>query len=391
MIAAADFKVKQYDYDGAIGLLESREGYSESALLQAKVEWYRAKKALCVENTPDMVAHVFTHSLSVDFDRAFDGDDRMYAYNKDMLTVDEFKKILQSLYDRGYVLVSLHDMAELGPDGTMRAKSIWLPRGKKPLVFSQDDVSYYHVYEGDGFADCLFVDENGKVKNKYTDAAGNVLVGDYDMVPILDTFVEEHPDFSYHGRKGILAMTGYNGLFGYRTDTDYLERTNLLPDQQAWLDAHPEYNYEADCAAAKAVADAMKANGWEFASHSWGHIPMNTADMAWIQRDTLKWQLRVEPILGKTDVFIYAYGADIHSTATYPADSEKYQFLKAAGFNYFCNVDGSSLNWCQLGSTYLRQGRMNLDGYRLMTGPERVAELFDAEEVIDKRRPQMWK
>ncbi len=47
------------------------------------------------------------------------------------------------------------------------------------------------------------------------------LVGDYDLVPILDSFIKEHPDFSYHGRKGILAMTGYNGVLGYRTDSAY--------------------------------------------------------------------------------------------------------------------------------------------------------------------------
>ena len=41
------------------------------------------------------------------------------------------------------------------------------------------------------------------------------------MVPLIDTFVKEHPDFSYHGRKGILAMTGYDGVLGYRTDIAY--------------------------------------------------------------------------------------------------------------------------------------------------------------------------
>lgn len=53
----------------------------------------------------------------------------------------------------------------------------------------------------------LVLDENGEVKNEYVDADGNVLVGDYDLVPLLDSFIKEHPDFSYHGRKGILAMT----------------------------------------------------------------------------------------------------------------------------------------------------------------------------------------
>jgi hypothetical protein len=49
------------------------------------------------------------------------------------------------------------------------------------------------------------------------DANGNTVTGDYDMVPILEKFVAQHPDFSYRGAKAVLALTGYNGLLGYRT------------------------------------------------------------------------------------------------------------------------------------------------------------------------------
>ena len=54
-------------------------------------------------------------------------------------------------------------------------------------MLSQDDVSYYHYQDGYGLADKLLIDENGDVKNQYTDADGNVLIGDYDMVPWIDT------------------------------------------------------------------------------------------------------------------------------------------------------------------------------------------------------------
>ena len=37
------------------------------------------------------------------------------------------------------------------------------------------------------------------------------------MVPLIDAFVKKHPDFSYRGAKGTLALTGYNGVLGYRT------------------------------------------------------------------------------------------------------------------------------------------------------------------------------
>ena len=75
---------------------------------------------------------------------------------------------------------------------------------------------------------------------------GSVSVGDYDLVPLLDAFVEAHPDFSYHGRKGVLAMTGYEGVLGYRTDIAYKTRENLEPTQQEFLDSHPDFNYEEE-------------------------------------------------------------------------------------------------------------------------------------------------
>ena len=65
-----------------------------------------------------------------------------------------------------------------------------------------------------------------------------------------------------------MAMTGYNGVFGYRTDTDYVKKEHLEDDQAKWLQAHPEYNFDKDVADAKVIAQALKDEGWEFASHT---------------------------------------------------------------------------------------------------------------------------
>lgn len=389
LMAQADLKAAQYDYDGAAELLKSYAGYGTNTEMQQKVAGYEASKAACVEISPDTVTHVFVHSLIVDTSRAFDGDAAQDGYNLNMVTVDEFKKIIQSMYENGYVLVSLHDMGEIDANGQMQRKSIRLPEGKKPIVFSQDDVSYYHSYSGDGFADRLIVDENGEVKNEYTDAAGNTTVGDYDMVPVLDSFVKEHPDFSYHGQKGIIALTGYNGVLGYRTDGDYRDRTSLQDDQRKWLEEHPDFDYDADVAAATKVADAMKENGWEFASHTWGHISVGDRSLEDIQTDTQKWLDYVKPIVGDTDMIIFAFGSDIGDWTGYASDNEKFNYLKSVGFDYFCNVDGSTLCWVQFGNTYLRQARMNIDGYRMATNPDILSPLFDVSSVYDTSRPAM--
>ncbi|MDQ9886715.1 hypothetical protein RFX61_19590, partial [Acinetobacter baumannii] len=81
-------------------------------------------------------------------------------------------------------------------------------------------------------------------------------------------------DFSYRGAKGTIALTGYNGVLGYRTDGVYrdINDPNLDPDQIEFLNAHPDFNWDQEVAEATAVATAMKEDGWQFASHTWGHI-----------------------------------------------------------------------------------------------------------------------
>ena len=191
----------QYDYDGAIRYLKEQPEYETTQAYKDAVTQYENIKATCVEYPLEEVTHVFFHTLIVDTSKAFDGDSDEAGYNQMMTTVSEFNKIMQSMYDKGYVLVSPHDMAVVNEDGTMSRGKIMLPPGKKAFVLSQDDVSYYHYMDGDGFASKMVLDENGDVKCEYIQDDGTVLVGDYDMVPLLDGFVKANPAFSYHGRK----------------------------------------------------------------------------------------------------------------------------------------------------------------------------------------------
>ncbi len=382
----AALKAEQYDYDGAIDLLKSQADYDSSTDMQNAVAEYENTKATCTEYPLEQITHVFFHTLIRDTSKAFDGDSDSAGYNQYMTTIDEFNKIIQSMYDKGYVMVSPHDMAVVNEDGTMSRGSILLPPGKIPFVLSQDDVSYYHYMDGDGFASRLVVDDNGEVKNEYIEDDGSVSTGDYDMVPLIDTFVKEHPDFSYHGRKGILAMTGYNGVLGYRTDIAYKTGENLQDDQKKFLEEHPDFDYDQEVKDATAVADAMKAEGWEFASHTWGHKNVSERSLEDLQADDEKWQSYAAPVLGKTDMIIFAFGADIGSWEGYSSDNAKYEFYKSQGYRYYCNVD-SSQYFVQITDDYFRQGRRNLDGYRMYYNPDMLSDLFDVSEVWDSSRP----
>lgn len=395
LLKEADRLAAGYDYDAAIALVKGYEGYSEDQELNNAILNYETTKSTMVKYDPEQVTHIFYHSLIADTSLAFDGDKTERGYNQVMTTIDEFNKITQEMYDRGYVLVSIHDLGhiEVQEDGTekMIPGEIWLPEGKKPFVLSQDDVSYYHYMDGDGFANRIVIDEDGKPTCEYVQPDGTVVTGSYDMIPLIDDFIEEHPDAAYRGAKGIIALTGYNGILGYRTSPLYATGENLDSYQKAWLEAHPDYNFEQECEDAKAVVEAMKADGWEFASHSYGHRYYGQISDGDFEFDVTRWDETVRPLLGDVDIMIYAFGDDIGDWHPYTSENPRFTRLKGLGFDYFCNVDGSAEYWVQMGDDYIRQGRRNLDGSRmweaLSGGKDRLSDLFDVNEVFDPARP----
>lgn len=359
-----------YDYNAAIKLAEE----DPSAKLNDLVRGLESeKKGTSAWEHPDQIPHLFFHSLVVDPKRAFDKDNRAQGYRDYMVTQKEFEAILQELHSRDFVLVNPADFAGLDKKKNMSYRKIMLPAGKKPIVLSLDDLSYYEYMEGDGFADRLVLDKKGKVRNEYVDGDGRKHVGAYDVTTVLDDFVAEHPDFSYRDARGIIAMTGYNGAFGYRTSqSQYPDSKNLKQDRED----------------ATKIAEAMKKEGWVFASHSWGHIATGTVSLGRFKRDMKLWKDEVEPIVGETDQFIYPFGSDIARTGSY--SGARFELLKKEGFMYFYGVDGTITAWMQQRDDYQRQMRINVDGLQFdkeQRGDRPVLKtFFDVEEVIDSAR-----
>ncbi len=402
-IAQAESLAETYDYDGAIALLQKQKDYDSDNNVINAIAKYTAAKSTLEAKDPTKVPHIFFHSLIIDTNRAFDtskwGENEVAGINAWMTTADEFDKIIQQLYDNGYVLVKMRDLVieTKDNDGTVHFQQnnkLMLPEDKKPIVLSIDDWSYYHSYEGRGYGDKAVLDKHGDVKVHYTDANGKGYVGDYDVVPRLNDFVKKHPDFSYKGARGIAAMTGYNGVFGYRTDTDYKTKENLTDDQKEWLKKHPDFDYDKEVAEAKKIAEAVKKSGWEFASHTWGHLSVTNKTVDELKTDNEKWVRTVEPIVGPVDTIIFAHGNDIGDWHDYNAQTNPvYAYYKSAGYNFYANVDASSEYWIQIRDAYVRQGRIDCDGlqmYRALSGEAKknvFENLFDVKSVFSSARP----
>ena len=313
------------------------------------------------EPTPALVPyegelrHIFFHSLIVYPEMVFtDLTTPMGGYNSGFAEKAELERLLPQLYERGYVLVDLNDCFEK-VDGTMRRKEILLPEGKMPLLLSVDDVAYAY---GPGWARRLFVDETGALMYEVPNPRGGVdVIPDGDVMGVVDAFVAEHPDFSCNGHKGTIALTGFQGAFGY-----------------------PDYDVPANGEQIRAVAEALKAEGWSFASHSYTHnsgyygfwgagcIPEK------IHYDINKWVDRVTPWIGKTNLFIAPFG--------YRAQGEALRHVLDAGFDIYCTVDDHVVN--ELHDDYALTSRIEIGGYSLRMYKELLNELFfDPDTVLD--------
>lgn len=412
---------KEYDYDAATDLIKGVTGYGNIQEYTDALATYTAEKqALKQFQINNNVTHIFFHSLIVDPTLSFDENVagvKVKDYNDAMTTVNEFVAILEDMYKKGYVLTDIYDLVrmEKQPDGTekMAYQTILLPEGKQPFILSVDDTNYYEYMTGHGFPNRLVIDKDGKVKNEMTLTDGTVVTGSFDVLPILEEFIDYHPDFCYRGGRAIMAVTGYNGVLGYRTsdfwyndECEYYEPTeeNNKYKREDISGSNP--NITADKITAMEVAEAIKAMNWRFASHTWGHKRLGQVAMETLVWDSDMWAREVEPIVGSTDLLIFPYGNDFGPASVswqvydYDGYNERYETMRSYGFRYFFNVD-SSAYYMQRTDDYFRQGRRNLDGTRMWQavhadrGEEkfknRLTDLLeDVSQVIDPARPDLY-
>lgn len=276
--------------------------------------------------------------------------------NNFLLTADEFKRMLNVLYQNGYMLVDVHDLYEQTEEGFQR-KPIELPEGKKPLLLSVDDVSY-HEDAAKGGTSKLVLDSNGKVASSLINPEGELIVSrDYEVFPIVDQFVEEHPDFSLNGAKGIIGLTGYDGVLGYRTQPSSSTR-------------------ETESEEAEKVIRALSEDGWLFACNTYSRMGYADASAAQIKKDLENWSVYVQPLTGVTDILLFPFGSwPQHGT-------DAYQALTDAGYRYFYSSGMKYYERCY--DHYVFQDRKNICGYSLNNNAESLSGLFNAQVILDR-------
>lgn len=379
LIAETDYMALGYDYDGAIEKLDAfASTYPKFAdrVNTKKAEYKQAESSLVEVRDTSTIANLSFHVLVADPSRAFTDAKLGGQYNKNFVTTEEFSRILNQLYSGNYVLVDFNSFVskETVDSDTLLPKELKLPQGKKPIMITETMVNYFEYMvdpnedgkpdaNGHGFANKLVLDENGEIKAAIVDKDGVNQVGNYDLVPILEDFIKEHPDFSYKGARATLAVTGYQGVFGYRTNTSYVSTRG-------------QSYYDNEVAEAKKVVQALRDKGYTLASYTYNNVAYHGMSTIQIQAEMNSWTTQVTPVLGDVEVMVFARSSDIDAYS-----GTSFNLLYDTGFRYFLN-SGTSPR-VDLTTGFVKQTRLMVTGEAMAHYSSQFSAYFDSNMVLD--------
>jgi peptidoglycan/xylan/chitin deacetylase (PgdA/CDA1 family) len=198
------------------------------------------------------------------------------------------------------------------------------------------------------------------------DKDGKTQTGAYDIVPILENFIKSHRDFSYKGARAVLALTGVEGVFGYRTAPTYSD-------------------YTQQTEAAKKVIAAVKAAGYELACYSYENKAYDSRSPEQIKAELELWKKEVTPLLGEISLFVMCKGSDIAPKGS-AYSGAKFQVLKTYGFTDFIGFSDDGKNWFNSYADHNRMGRIMITGANLSSHASWFEGIFDAYAIKDRLR-----
>ncbi|MBC2723871.1 polysaccharide deacetylase family protein [Desulfosporosinus sp.] len=362
-------QLQEQERQQAIQDQQVKDTARHDAQIQSDLQKYReaqvAEKRLVSYNGP--IEHIFFHPLLAYPSRTFDGDADSNGFNQYFVTVSEFKKILDHIHSNNFILVNPNALyEEKVEDGktVLVRKELKLPPNKKPLILSVDDVNYPDYKSTNGTINKLILDSDGNVATYSVSPSGEKVISqDNEIIPIIDAFVAEHPDVSFQGAKGILALTGYYGILGYNTNK---------------LDS-PSYPEERKTALT--IIKRLKETGWTFASHGYSHLDARAESYQSLDKDTLRWKEEVGSLIGPTNIYVYPFGSSVLP------GNPKFQYLLDQGFNILCSVGPTP--YLKDSTDYVMMDRRHIDGIALYNQEAILKNLFDAKSVLDPVRPPL--
>ncbi len=377
ILAQAEKLAAEYNYEDAILLLDSMGDLTQHKDLQAKrAEYVNTMSSLIEYQDPTMIPNLSFHLLIHDMSKAIKNEQYGGSYNKNFVTTTEFTKILENLYRNGYVLVDFESFVgaktDINGNAQFEPVPIHLPADKKPVMITETMVNYFDymidlndddVPDYSGFPSKLVLDGSGNIKAEYVDANGQTNVGNYDLVPILEDFIKTHPDFSYRGARAILAVTGHEGVFGYRINSAVVANKG----NDYW---------EKEVAGAKEITNALREKGYTIACYTYKNDAYAGWSVAQISADLQSWTTQITPVIGNVDTFVFAKTSNISDY-----NGAAFQTMYQSGFRYFISNGDSPMT--QVNPTYVRQNRLMVTGETMQHYSSRFTGLFDCAAILE--------
>ncbi|HPX92942.1 MAG TPA: hypothetical protein PK646_01510 [Bacillota bacterium] len=323
----------------------------------------------------DPVEHLAVKPLIADPGRAFDGDRYQAAADQNLLLGVEFERTLEQLYERNYVLVDSRSFATR--EGTLR--SMPCPAGKKPIVLVLEDFYSSFPRAESGVAWRLDLNSRGQVEGVLLDRDGSEKFDrSFTAIGILEAFIERHPDFSFNGATGVIALVGQNGIFGYPVaDVQDLARQRGGADMGVDLPPLPRTDFSANREKVRAIVSALESRNWKIASGTYNRLSLPFVTVEEIRQDITMTEMWVEPYTGKLSALYCPFGDHIE------ADPDKTKIYTESG--YMLQSGYGAWPYWHGGDGYVYVSRTFLSGAGLRQPRTVNLERFlDAGQVMDR-------
>ena len=282
-----------------------------------------------------------------------DNNNLSASFDESKITTTEFKNILYELYKNNYVLISTNQIID---SKTLEQIPLKLPKNKKPILLVFDNVSYKSNYQNLGEIDKIIIDRNNNLATYTTKKSIQDRVAyDNEFILILETFIKQFPDFSFNGAKGIIFLTGENGILGYNTN-------------------HKNASSKYESKRVSEVIKKLKSLGWQFGCNNYSYkLDSSLSDMEFA-KDLSLWNAEVSPLIGTTNLYAYPYGEN-------DENSSKQELLITSGFKIF--FECGDPNPIQKVSDTYHFYYYKINGKALRENTQILDKLFTCEKVYD--------
>ena len=282
-----------------------------------------------------------------------DNNNLSASFDESKITTTEFKNILYELYKNNYVLISINQIID---SKTLEQIPLKLPKNKKPILLVFDNVSYKSNYQNLGEIDKIIIDRNNNLATYTTKKSIQDRVAyDNEFILILENFIKQFPDFSFNGAKGIIFLTGENGILGYNTN-------------------HKNASSKYESKRVSEVIKKLKSLGWQFGCNNYSYkLDSSLSDMEFA-KDLSLWNAEVSPLIGTTNLYAYPYGEN-------DENSSKQELLITSGFKIF--FECGDPNPIQKVSDTYHFYYYKINGKALRENTQILDKLFTCEKVYD--------